>query len=321
MKKIVKVLLLCALVLGVLGSFNLCFASERIAVSLDGKILSFDQNPIITEGRTLVPLRGIFEAMGAEVLWDEDARCVSAKKDGTEIKLTIGENVIYKNGEAISLDVPTQIVNSRTLVPVRAVSESLGAFVSWNDAERKVVINSDALLGATLAKLEQTEEIVLEAEGKITYTLLPFDVKIKGGVDFKNEKAFLKYTASALLASASGDMVYGNGKIYTKTNEGTEIKDASDIEMLFDLSCDAADYTLAEETEKAAVYIADALLNGQEISATVILDKALNEFTKISVSKDVLEKFADGFKITSDFEAEIKYNTGDTIKAWNEFEK
>ncbi len=112
-----------------------------IKVYVNDNRVAFDQNPVIENGRTLVPLRAIFEALGAEVEWDATTRTVTAKLRTTEIKLTIGDNIIYKNGEkAYTMDVPAKIVGSRTLVPARAVSESFGAAVGWVAETQSVVI-------------------------------------------------------------------------------------------------------------------------------------------------------------------------------------
>ncbi|HIE13178.1 MAG TPA: hypothetical protein EYP63_07125 [Desulfotomaculum sp.] len=117
-------------------------ASAAPKVFLDGGQLSFDVPPTIEGGRTLVPLRGIFEALGAEVSWDGSTRTVTAVKNGTTVILTIGAKTPYRDGTPIELDVPAKIVSGRTLVPLRFVSESLGAGVEWIGETRTVVITS-----------------------------------------------------------------------------------------------------------------------------------------------------------------------------------
>lgn len=114
-----------------------------ITVLLNNTEIEFDQPPIIFNDRTLVPLRAIFEALGATVSWDASTQTVTAIRSGVTIKITIGSNYMYKNGESIILDVPAMIVNDRTLVPVRAVSEALGCIVEWNGNTRQVIIRSN----------------------------------------------------------------------------------------------------------------------------------------------------------------------------------
>ena len=107
-------------------------AGDAIRVVLDGQMLQFDVPPVIENDRTLVPLRVIFEALGAEgnnpiadVEWNGETQTVTAKRSDTEIKLIIGGEA-YVNGQAVELDVPAKIIEDRTLVPLRFVSEALG---------------------------------------------------------------------------------------------------------------------------------------------------------------------------------------------------
>lgn len=118
------------------------FASQQspITILLNGEKLSFDVEPYIKEGRTLVPFRGILEALGAEVIWNPDERSVTTKSKTTEIYLKIGSNETLVNGNKVIIDVPAEITNSRTFVPLRFVSENLGALVLWDGNTRTVSI-------------------------------------------------------------------------------------------------------------------------------------------------------------------------------------
>ncbi len=113
-----------------------------IKVTLNGKPIEFDQQPIIENDRTLVPFRKIFEAMEADVSWDNATQTVTAKKGDIVITLQIGNNIMMKNGQQITLDVPAKLVNDRTLVPVRAIVEGLGAKVDWDGATQTVIITT-----------------------------------------------------------------------------------------------------------------------------------------------------------------------------------
>lgn len=115
-------------------------AVEPIRVLLNGKEIIFDQYPILENNRTLVPIRSIFEAMDAKVDWDEDTQTVTVTKADVSIIMQAGNTLAYKNGKEIVLDVPAKIVNDRTLVPDRFIAESLGAKVSWDAKENRVVI-------------------------------------------------------------------------------------------------------------------------------------------------------------------------------------
>lgn len=100
-----------------------------------------DQAPIVRDGRTLVPLRFVGEAMGAAVGWNPDDWTVTYTTSETRILLSIDDPVAYVNGEPVVIDVAPTIVNGRTLVPVRFVSEAMGFQVDWISATRQVVIS------------------------------------------------------------------------------------------------------------------------------------------------------------------------------------
>ena len=116
--------------------------ASTIAVVVNGQALNFDQPPVMENGRALVPLRAIFEALGAEVGWDSDTQTVTAMKDDIVITLQIGSNILYKNEEKITLDVPAKTEGGRTLVPTRAVAESFGASVGWFESTQTVAITT-----------------------------------------------------------------------------------------------------------------------------------------------------------------------------------
>ena len=132
-------------------------ADDDIKVMLNDEVLSFDVEPQIIDDRTVMPMRAIFEALGAEVNWDDETRTVTAVKDNTTIKMTIGSKVMYVNDIPIELDVAPLIINDRTLVPGRAVAESLGADVSWDGETRTVMIRSviERAAASAVAKLKE----------------------------------------------------------------------------------------------------------------------------------------------------------------------
>lgn len=115
----------------------------EVTVTVDGQDVKFkDQDPVIIEGRTLVPVRGVFEALGAEVEWIGETRQVLVKSPDTEVQLTLDSNQYFVNGEEKYLDVPASLINDRTMVPVRAISESLGCKVEWDGNTNTVIINT-----------------------------------------------------------------------------------------------------------------------------------------------------------------------------------
>jgi len=115
---------------------------DGISVTIDGEDVKFDVIPVIEDGRVLVPMRKIFEELGAEVKWDADTSTVIATKDETIIKLTIGDEDALINEEIFELDVAAKIVDGRTLVPIRFIGESFGYDVTWNGDMQLVEIKT-----------------------------------------------------------------------------------------------------------------------------------------------------------------------------------
>ncbi|MNO21756.1 hypothetical protein D3C76_115320 [compost metagenome] len=113
---------------------------------MDGTLVPSDTSPYIKpkENVTLVPLRVIIEGLGAQVAWNQQSKTATIQKDGNVLALTIGKKTAQVNGEQIGLDVSVEIVNGRTMVPIRFVSEQLGLQVTWNQSLRTISLTSDA---------------------------------------------------------------------------------------------------------------------------------------------------------------------------------
>lgn len=118
-------------------------ASDQVTVTVNGAKIHFDQNPIIENNRTLVPVRFIFEALGATVDWEPASETVIASKEESRVVLQIGSRVMTQDGKMIWLDVAPRLLNDRTLVPLRAVSEAFGAAVEWIEESQTVVITTE----------------------------------------------------------------------------------------------------------------------------------------------------------------------------------
>ncbi|OIQ59874.1 hypothetical protein MOTE_11300 [Moorella thermoacetica] len=142
-----KRLLLLALIFMVIlagGLARPAFGQEQqeIAVFVDGLPVAFDVQPVIQEGRVLVPFRATGEALNVEVAWDGTTRTVIAGDGKNSIRLQIGSRTAYRNGSPIPLDVAPQILNGRTLIPLRFFSEAFGCRVDWDGALKEVRITS-----------------------------------------------------------------------------------------------------------------------------------------------------------------------------------
>lgn len=117
-------------------------APFEIQILVDGVKVEADVPPVIVNDRTLVPVRAIFEALGAEVEWVAQTRTAQAVRGDIHVAIQIDNPVMKINDTELTLDVPAQIVDDRTLVPVRAVSESFDADVDWNGETRTVIITT-----------------------------------------------------------------------------------------------------------------------------------------------------------------------------------
>lgn len=139
---IISIMLICT------GSLSVGADNSGIKVVLNGTKLSFDVPPQIINGRTMVPVRKIFEAQGAMVEWIKEKNLIVASYKTDIISMKVGEtsfsvtNAVTNETRTVLLDVPAQIIDSRTLVPARAISEALGNKVSW-DGENTTVLITD----------------------------------------------------------------------------------------------------------------------------------------------------------------------------------
>lgn len=134
MRKIAKLMLTPLLLLAMLTT---TFASSP-GIVVNNKKLPI--NAFNSESRVLVPLRAIFESLNATVDYDDSTKTITGSQDDNLIILKIGEKIASVNGKKITLDVPAQIIMDLTVVPVRFISESLGASVVW--ADKTVLIES-----------------------------------------------------------------------------------------------------------------------------------------------------------------------------------
>lgn len=105
---------------------------KAVSVVINGKLQAFDQTAIVMNGNTMVPMRGIFEKLGATIKWDQSTKTVTGTKGTTTVVLQIGSKTAKVNGKTVTLTAPATIVNGNTMVPLRFVSESLGADVKWD---------------------------------------------------------------------------------------------------------------------------------------------------------------------------------------------
>jgi hypothetical protein len=109
---------------------------------VNGSPVLLDSPPIISNERTMLPLRFISERLGYDVDWNDATRTAYARSAGTTISMQIGNNTARVNGVPVTLDAPPIIRNERTLLPIRFLAEEFGATVEWDDSTRTVTITA-----------------------------------------------------------------------------------------------------------------------------------------------------------------------------------
>lgn len=135
---------------------------QVISVQLNGEALAFtDAVPTATDGRTFLPFRAVFEAMGAEVAYDADAKAVSASRDGTTVVMTLDSVLatVTKDdvGTELTMDVAPYAADNRTYVPVRFAAQAFGCAVGWDQDDQTVIlVDTQKLLDTALAQREFT---------------------------------------------------------------------------------------------------------------------------------------------------------------------
>lgn len=136
MKRFISVLIIFIIIIGVIPSK--AFASDDIKVFVDGKYIEFDVAPQVINGRTMVPVRAIFEAVGAKVDWNQITSTVSALKGSTYVTMFLNSNYMTINYMSYTMDASPVAIDGRVLAPARYVGESFGYVVTWDEALNSV---------------------------------------------------------------------------------------------------------------------------------------------------------------------------------------
>lgn len=143
--KRIRLLVLTLMSILVMSSF--ASASEDITILINNSEISTDVAPVIMNGRTMVPARAIFESLGADVGWNGETRTVTVSAKGVDVNLVVGSRVAVVNGNNIYLDQPAAVVEGRTIVPIRFISENIGARVGWNPDTKTVSLETEGSFG------------------------------------------------------------------------------------------------------------------------------------------------------------------------------
>jgi phage baseplate assembly protein gpV len=178
--------------------------SQEVSVIVNGNNLEMTDKPVIENNRTLVPFRQITEELGAEVDWDAETKTITCTLDDKTVSLEIGSANMTTSDGNITLDVPAKVIDSRTYVPLRAVSEGLGAEVNW-DAESKTITVATSASEADTATDSEVE--IQAGKDGLNYSIKSYENSIKAG-----SKTIMPVTASY-------PSFKGNGRAVKKLNE------------------------------------------------------------------------------------------------------
>lgn len=129
-------------------------ADEGVKVTINGIERIYDRPPVIINDRVLVPMRGIFNDLGADVTWNEETKSISVGRNAERMTVYVDKDEALVNGVMMKLDTPATIIGDRTFVPIRFVAESLAAEVKWVESTKTVEI-----VGGMLGKESMSEEV------------------------------------------------------------------------------------------------------------------------------------------------------------------
>lgn len=221
------------------------FGAQAVSVYVDNEKIEFDVAPIVEDGRTLVPLRGVFEKLGARVDWNKNISEVVIKDENNEIEMILGKDKVIVNGEVRDIDVSTRMINSRAFAPLRFISENMGHTVRWDKNTNSVYItreNTSNAQRSQFLKVGSKENLLalLEYNGKLyNYIWAERGIAVDDAVVNKEVNASPEMVEAPAAPDSSetnnqvegvqeGDIIKNDGKyIYINTSGGLKIIDSN----------------------------------------------------------------------------------------------
>ncbi|MDO4530352.1 MAG: stalk domain-containing protein [Bacillota bacterium] len=196
-------------------------SAASVSVTLNGTPLSFDSAPYIEKGRVLVPMRGVLEALGYSVYWQEHTRSVLAMKENIRISLPLDSTTVQVNQKAVQIDVPATLKNDRTYVPLRFLAEYSGADVKWDNTSSTVLLQYE-----TKKKIEKEDSIVYIQTNKI-----------QGSGIVLSENGLICTNYHIIENASTAQFLFHNGQVYQGETTVVGLDRQNDIALLkIDLS-------------------------------------------------------------------------------------
>ncbi len=260
----------------------------EVTVVINGTELESDQPAVIIDGRTMIPMRAVGEALDVSVDWEGETKTVVFAKDGITATLKVGETVLNITDGGVTvpveIDTPAVIVNGRTLVPVRFVSENFNAQVDWDDATKTVTITRENAVDTESNEEPAADEIDENSVADAKSIALTCDLvtgylnKYTDDMTEEQYKAYAEYcdtVASALQVFDSESKTY--------TNEEVQ----SIMEALFEAS--AGFDTIAEELGVSDELEAAINAESEKTEETEKTDNTDNDAIAVDTVKELLD--------------------------------
>ncbi len=242
------------------SNINIVMTIDNPVMQVNNENVNIDENgtsPVIVDGRTLVPIRAVAEALGGSIEWNDTEKELTIIKENTSIELVIGKLNAEVNGSNVALDTAPKIINGRTMLPLRFVAENLGADVNWNSEKREITISSrfdNAVVETTTEAYNSVEEttVVSEVTSDSKNLIVYFTLPETDGVDT---------VAGASRVVVDGEL-YGSMEFMADTVEKTvggdkfEIKTVQEYPTIHKPLVDFADEELENDARpELATYI------------------------------------------------------------------
>ncbi len=221
MRKFISILLSLLLILNTLTTVfavgtAITLQVDSNTINIGSRSVTIDTAPVIIDGRTLIPVRGVSEAMGGNVNWNNDTKTVTITLGSNKVEMTIDSKTAYFNNKAQTLDVAPVVLNGRTMLPARFIAESFGFDVNWDNDTKTISITP---------RQETTTEITTVEESTETTTLEKTESDSKSLVVYFSKTGTTERIANEIKDITGSDIV----KIETVTpypedyNETVEI--------------------------------------------------------------------------------------------------
>lgn len=163
MRKFISILLSLLLIFNTITSVfaagtAITLQVDNNTINIGNRSISIDTAPVIMNGRTLIPVRGVSEAMGGNVNWNNDTKTVTITLGSNKVEMTIDSTTAYFNDKSQTLDVAPVVLNGRTMLPARFIAENFGFDVNWDNDTKTISITPRQEISTETTTVEESTE-------------------------------------------------------------------------------------------------------------------------------------------------------------------